>query len=279
MSSTTQISIGQDDFAYVRDIVRRHSAVVLDAGKEWFVESRLAPLAEGLGLESAGELIARARVRPSGSLHREVIEALMTNETLFFRDYYPFDALRRVLLPQLMETRASERRINFWSAACSSGQEPYSVGMLIRDGFPSLAEWNVQILATDISSSMVARAKVGEYNQIEMNRGLPAAMLVRYFEQQSKHWRIGERIRRMVDFRVMNLAEPWPSLPSMDVVFLRNVLMYFDQETKKAILEKVRRLLRPDGWLLLGSAETTLNIHPAFEPVKIERAICYRLRK
>ncbi len=278
MDSTPALSIGAGELHYVRNLVREHSAVVLDEGKEWLVESRLAQLAEQAGAESVGELLSRLRIQPLGCLHRQVIEALMTNETSFFRDFFPFEALEKSLLPALATARAAERTLRIWSAACSSGQEPYSIAMLIHDAFPTLAGWSVRILASDISSEMIARARAGTYNQVEVNRGLPAAMLVRHFEKDERHWRISERIRGRIELRELNLAAEWPPLPLMDVIFLRNALIYFAQETKKAILEKVRSVLRPDGYLFLGSSETTLNIDPAFEPVKVERAIGYRLR-
>lgn len=279
MNSTPASCIGASTFSYVRELVHQYSGVTLDPGKEWLVETRLAPIAEQAGAPSVDALVSGLRIRPFGDAHRRVIDALMTHETLFFRDFFPFEEFKRSLLPKLMEARAPERRLRVWSAACASGQEPYSIAMLIRDGFPALLDWNVQILATDISSDMIARARSGSYNQVEVNRGLPAALLVKHFEKQGNHWVVSERIRDMVELRELNLAKEWPSLPQMDVIFLRNVLIYFDRETKKSILDRLRRLLRPDGYLLLGSAETTLGLDPAFEPIKMERAICYRLRE
>jgi chemotaxis protein methyltransferase CheR len=278
MSLAATASLRAGDFDYVAGLVYRHAAVVLDDGKEWLVESRLAGLAELSGAASVGELLARLRGSPFGDLHRRVIDALLTHETLFFRDYVPFEALQRGILPALIEKRRSERRLTFWSAACSSGQEAYSIAMVIHDALPDLAEWRVRILASDISAAMVARARAASYSQVEINRGLPAAMLVKHFEQQGPRWVIAEPLRRLVELRELNLAASWPPLPPMDVIFLRNVLIYLDQETRRSILERVRRLLRPDGCLVLGSAETTLTIDPAFEPLKVGRAVCYRLR-
>src|SRR5262249_50861370 len=156
--------------------------------------------------------------------------------------------------------RRNERRLYVWCAACSSGQEPYSIALLVREHFPELAGWQVSLLATDLSGEVLAKARAGRYNQIEINRGLPAALMVKYFRQHGSAWELSEDVRRMVDFREMNLARPWPFLPRMDLVFLRNVMIYFDIETKKAILGRAARLLRPDGYLVLGGAETTLNL-------------------
>ncbi len=278
MNSVRTVGIGASELLYVSQLVHKHSAVTLDPGKEWFVESRLAPLVEHAGLASTSELIATLRARPFGCLHKQAIEALMTQETSFFRDLYPFEALQKRILPELIAARGPQRSLQLWSAACASGQEPYSLAMLIRDGFPMLNDWSVRILATDISSEMLERTRAGTYNQVEVNRGLPAAMLVKHFEKQDKPWRVNDHLRRMIELRQLNLAAEWPSMPSMDVIFLRNVLIYFDIATKKSILAKIRRLLRPDGYLVLGSAETTFHLDPSFEPVKVERTICYKLR-
>ena len=278
MTTPVTTSLRAGDFEYVADLVYRLSAVVLEEGKEWLVESRLAALAERSGAASVSELLARLRSSPAGELHRRVIDALLTHETLFFRDYFPFEALQRTILPELLERRRAERRLTFWSAACSSGQEAYSIAMVVQDGMPDLARWRVRILASDISAEMVTRARAASYSQVEINRGLPAAMLVKHFEQQGPRWVIAEPLRRLVELRELNLAASWPPLPPMDVIFLRNVLIYLDQDARKSILERVRHLLRPEGYLVLGSAETTLTIDPAFEPLKVGRAICYRLR-
>jgi chemotaxis protein methyltransferase CheR len=278
MPTAQASSISPQDFQYVRDLVRLHSAIVLEPGKEWLVECRLLPIAHRLGAGSVGELVARLQTLAFGQVHRQVIEAITTNETSFFRDYSPFQALRTAVIPELARRRESDRRLHIWSAGCSSGQEPYSISMLIREDFPALASWNIRLLATDISAEVLERAREGSYTQMEVNRGLPASLLVKYFEKQGPRWRIHSSLRHAVEFREVNLAGEWPALPPMDLIFLRNVLIYFDVATKKRILDRVRRVLRSDGHLFLGSAETTINLDPAFEPVQIGKVICYRVR-
>jgi chemotaxis protein methyltransferase CheR len=265
------------DFQLVRKLLMERSAVVLEPGKEYLVESRLAPLVQQMNLGSIGELIDRLRHRPDNGLHRQIVEAMVTTESSFFRDHHPFEALRKVVIPDLLARRGDERCLNIWCAACSSGQEPYSLAMLLREHFPELATWRVTLLATDISQEVLARARQGRYHQIEVNRGLPASHLVRYFEQHGTHWQIKAVVRNMIDFQEINLAQAWPILPRMDLVLLRNVMIYFAVETKKNILGKMARLLKPDGYLLLGGAETTLNLDESYERVEPLKAGAYQL--
>ncbi len=191
---------------------------------------------------------------------------------------HPYEALRGHILPEMIRLRSNTRRLNIWSMACSSGQEPYSIAMVLKDGFPQVNGWNTRILATDLSTEMIARGKAGAYSQLEINRGLPAAMLTRYFKREGLEWRVGDDLKRMIEFRAMNLVESWPPLGTMDIVFLRNVLIYFDLETRKSIFMRLRRTLAPDGYLMLGGAETALNIDDTFERVAIGRGVAYRLR-
>jgi chemotaxis protein methyltransferase CheR len=223
--------------------------------------------------------VRRLQAEPFHGLHRQAVEALTTNETSFFRDFHPFEALKKFALPDLIARRAAERELSIWCAACSSGQEPYSLAMLIREGFPQLASWKVTILGTDLSTEILARAREGRYSQLEVNRGLPASLLVKYFQKQGGEWYLRDDIRRMVDYQSVNLASAWPFLLPVDVVMMRNVLIYFGVETKKEILAKMRRVLKPDGYLFLGAAETTFSIDDSFELVQFERATCYRVRK
>jgi chemotaxis protein methyltransferase CheR len=267
------------DFDYLRKLVREQSAIVLEPGKEYLVEARLATLVRQEGLGSMQDLVAKLRSHHSGPLHTRVVEAMTTNETLFFRDPFVFEALRTAALPELVERRRPERRLEIWSAACSSGQEPYSVAMLLREHFPEVTGWRTSILATDLSTQMLARAAEGRYSQLEVNRGLPATMLTKYFSRQGMHWQVGDELKRAIEFRPMNLDAPWPTLPQMDVVLLRNVLIYFDMETKRRIVANVRKVLRRDGYLFLGGAETLLNVDDAFERVTLGKAACYRLRR
>jgi chemotaxis protein methyltransferase CheR len=212
-------------------------------------------------------------------LHRQAVEAMTTNETSFFRDFHPFEALRKFVLPELIPRRTAERELNIWCGASSSGQEPYSVAMLIRENFPQLMSWKTRILATDLSADILARAREGRYSQLEVNRGLPASLLVKYFQKRAGDWYLRDDVRRMVDYQIVNLATAWPLLPPMDIVMIRNVLIYFGLETKREILAKVQRLLKPDGYLFLGAAETTFGINDSFERIQFERATCYQIKK
>lgn len=265
------------EFDYIRDLVYTRAAIVLDDGKEYLVESRLQPLARRLAAGSIPMLVQRLRSEPLNAVHNEVVEAMTTNETSFFRDRYPFDAMSQHVLPALAVMRGGAP-LTIWSAACSSGQEPYSLGMLIHEKFPELLQGRLRCYASDISTLMLSRAVEGRYSHLEVNRGLPAQLLVKYFERRGIDWEIKGSVRRMVEFRQMNLAAPWAPLPPMDVVFMRNVLIYFDTDTKRAILERLRRVLKPDGFLFLGAAETTLNLDDSYERVMFDKATCYRLR-
>lgn len=272
-------TLNPSDFNFIRDLVRRHSAIALEADKAYLIEMRLGPVARQAGFASLQELIASLRAQPQAHpLQRQVVEAITTHETSFFRDLHPFEALRNTVLPELLDKRWP-LNLSIWCAACSSGQEPYSIAMLMRQHFPTLAYHRVRIIATDLSGAIIERAREGVYSQIEVNRGLPAALLSRYFDKQGLCWRIRPEIRRMVEFQQGNLAEAWPPMPPLDVVFMRNVLIYFDVSTKKAILSKIRQVLKPDGYLFLGSSETTLNLDADFEPVSMGKSLCYQLRQ
>jgi len=272
------MTITATDFDYISTMVRDRSAIVLDHGKEYLIEARLLPLARQRGTGTVAGLVHELRQAPAGPLRDLVVEAMTTNETSFFRDVHPFAALSDHILPDLVRARGGERSLNIWCAACSSGQEPYSIAMLIHDIVGADSAWRVRLLATDLSPAMLARTREGAYSQFEVNRGLPVSMLVRHFRKEGLHWQIEEPLRRMIETRLVNLDNDLPSMPSMDIIFLRNVLIYFDIETKRQILARVRRVLRPDGYLVLGGAETTLNLDDAFERVQIGRAPVYRLR-
>lgn len=263
------------DFDYIRDLLYSQGAVVLDEGKDYLVESRLLPLVREHQLDSLEELVHRLRSQPLNGLHTTVFEAMLTGESSFFRDHHPFEALRKSVLPELIERRRDERSLVIWCAACSTGQEPYSIALLIREHFPQLDSWDVRLIATDISGEALARARAGRFNRIEVSRGLPVQLLVKYFEQDKQDWVIKDDVRRMIEFRQMNLAVPWPPLPQADLVFLRNVMIYFDVPTKRAILQRVRSVLRPGGYLTLGGAESTLNLDDSFTRVWFERAGYY----
>jgi chemotaxis protein methyltransferase CheR len=265
------------DFAAICRLLQERSAIVLEAGKEYLVETRLIPLVRQLNLTSIGELIVQLRSQPGNGLQRQIVEALVTSETSFFRDHHPFDALRKTAIPDLMERRRGERRLNVWCAACSTGQEPYSLVLLFREHFPELLGWQIQMLASDLSQPVLARAREGRFGQIEVNRGLPATFLIKYFDQHGTSWQLKPALRNMVQFQEINLAGPWPPMPPMDLVLLRNVMIYFDVNMKKAILGRLARLLRPDGYLLLGGAETTINLDDSFRRVDPVKAGFYQL--
>jgi chemotaxis protein methyltransferase CheR len=265
------------EFDVIRKLLRDQSAIDLDSGKQYLVESRLAPMLRRLNLSSIAELVAQLRYQPGNGLCRQVVEAMVTTESSFFRDHHPFEALRQVVIPDLIKRRRDERRLHIWCAASSHGQEPYSIALLFREHFPELAGWKVSLLASDISREVLARAREGRYNQIEVNRGLPAALLVKHFEQHGTDWQLKPAIRSMVDFQEINLAQPWPSLPRMDLILIRNVMIYFDVETKKNILGRLARLLRPDAYLILGGAETTINLDDSYRRVEPIKAGLYQM--
>jgi chemotaxis protein methyltransferase CheR len=262
-------------FDFVRDLVQRESAIVLTPGKEYLVEARLLPLARKQGSIDVSDFVDHLRSRPDRAAQQLVVEALTTNETSWFRDSEPFSLLSSTLVPDVLRSRSDDRCLRIWSAACSSGQEPYSIAMLLGDQLRS-AGWTCQIVGTDISEAMLERAREGRYSQLEMNRGMPAPMLVRHFQRAGAEWQVSAEIRRMVAYRKLNLAAPLPVLPSFDIVFLRNVLIYFDTATKRSILQRVRGVMRPESYLVLGAAETTLGIDESWERVALGRTSVHR---
>ncbi|MEY2785308.1 MAG: hypothetical protein RL277_1518 [Planctomycetota bacterium] len=270
------MSIAQEDFDYLRTLVRQRSAIVLETGKEYLVESRLAPLAREVGVEGIPGLVMLLRTDPRGQISNKVVDAMTTNETSFFRDLNPFEALRLKVLPDLIAARGKERVLNLWCGAASSGQEPYTIAMTLREHFPQLNEWRIRFLATDISKEMLRRSRAGIYSQLEVNRGLPAKYLVKYFEQKGAEWQVRKDLRDMIEFSELNLAQPLPPMPKLDIVFLRNVLIYFDLATKRDILARVRGALHPEGYLFLGGSETTLNVDDQFRREACEKTFVYR---
>jgi chemotaxis protein methyltransferase CheR len=270
------MSLSPTDLAFVANLVRRESSIVLGPDKEYLIEARLLPVARETGAANVGDLVARFQRTPDPQVRQRVVEALTTNETSWFRDREPFKALTETVLPHLVQARPTSRRLRVWSAACSSGQEPYSLSIELQRSLP--AGWGYEILGTDISTEMLDRARQGEYSQVEVNRGLPAQLLLEHFERVGAYWRITPALRRAVTFQQLNLAGPLPALAPFDVVFLRNVLIYFDVETKRSVLRSVAKLLRPDGWLFLGGAETTIGVDDNYVRVTAGRTSAYRLR-
>ncbi|WP_104524326.1 CheR family methyltransferase [Blastococcus atacamensis] len=269
------MSLTATSFDWVRELVRKESAIVLQPGKEYLVEARLLPIARQMGLPDVTKLVETVRVRPDAENTRRIVEALTTNETSWFRDGDPFTALTSTVVPALLAARGANERLQIWSAASSSGQEPYTIAMLLDDALPNAAS-RVSITATDLSREMVQRTKAGRFSQLEVNRGLPAPMLVRHFQRAGTEWEVSPTLRRMVTASECNLAAPLPRMGPFDVVYLRNVLIYFDLPTKQLILRRVRDLMRPDGWLFLGAAETTLGVDDSWERVVIGRSSAYR---
>ena len=265
------------DFAYIKELVEHSVGNVLEAQRDYVVESRLQNVVEKTGTKSVQGLINKMRQGGGEALSRQVVESLVNNETMFFRDMHPFEILRKEVIPELMVRQARDRTINIWSAACSSGQEPYSLAMLILENFPQLADWQVRIMASDFSQAILNRAMLGRYSQIEANRGLPAKYLIKYFDRNGLNWQIRNNVREMVTFLEVNLSNPWPAMPRMDVMLLRNALIYFDVAAKRQALSQVEKVLKPGGYLFLGAAETTINLSQAFER-RFEKAACYQLR-
>lgn len=266
-------------FAYLQKLLLRRTGTLLEAGKEYVVETRLHGLASGEGFGSVAALLEGLQTEEeSGPLHGKVAEAMLNGETSFFRDLYPFETLRDTLLPEIIAKRETSRHLNIWSAATASGQEAYSLAMMLLESFPQLASWRVKLIASDVSVAMLSRARSGVFSQIEVNRGLPARLMLKYFDRAGTEWIIQSRVRQMVEFQQLNLAVPWPGLPPMDIILMRNVLLYFSLETRKTILTQVGRVLRPDGYLFLGGGETTLITDKSFESIRAGKAVCYRVR-
>ncbi|MGH6769899.1 MAG: CheR family methyltransferase [Xanthobacteraceae bacterium] len=261
------------DYDYLRKLVKERSGLVLSADKQYLVESRLLPVARKAGLSGLSELVQQINGANAQSLVVEVVEAMMTNESFFFRDKIPFEHFRETIVPRLLATRAAQRRLRIWCAAASTGQEPYSLAMCLKELAPLVAGWRIDILATDLSNEVLQKARSGIYSQFEVQRGLPIQMLVKYFTQIGETWQIAPDIRAMVQFRSLNLLGDFTSLGVFDVVFCRNVLIYFDQETKVSVLERLARLIDRDGYLVLGAAETVVGLTDAFKPVADKRGL------
>lgn len=261
------MSLSDVDFDFVRRLVRQHSAIQLEDSKSYLAEARLERLARLEGIKSSRELIDRVRNEGSKDLQQRVVQAMTTNETLFFRDNHPYEVLKSQIIPDLIKTNAASKRLTIWSAACSTGQEPYSIAMLIHRNFPQLSDWEVRIIASDLSQEVLERAMRGRFNQLEVNRGLSVEYLLRYFDRHGLEWQIKDEIRSMITFAQMNLIANWPPLPIVDIVFLRNVMIYFDLDTKRTILARMSRVVRTGGYLVLGASESTMSMQTQFDPI------------
>jgi len=262
-----------EDFDYISTLLRSRSGLVLTQDKAYLLESRLMPIARKNELQSVDDLIGKMRKAASDSLVTEVMEAMTTNESFFFRDQKPFDLFRDEILPDLMERRASKRSFRIWCAAASSGQEPYSLSILLKEAAAKLSGWRHEIIGTDISLDILDKAKSGKYTQFEVQRGLPIQLLIKYFDKVEDQWQIKPEIRQMVSYKYFNLLDALSPLGTFDIVFCRNVLIYFDQPTKSKVLDQIANLMPGDGLLFLGGAETVLGITDRFKPVKGQRGV------
>jgi chemotaxis protein methyltransferase CheR len=261
------------DYEYLRKLLKARSGLVLSAEKHYLVESRLLPVARKAGLSNLIGLVARLRAPDAEQLTVEVVEAMTTNESLFFRDKVPFDHFRDTIMPTLLAARAASRRIRIWCAAAATGQEPYTLAMCLKEMGKELRGWRIEIVATDLSTGVLTRAKNGVYSQFEVQRGLSAMMLIKYFSQVGEAWQIAPEIRGMVKFMPLNLLNDFSHLGRFDLVFCRNVLIYFDQATKIDVLERIADVTERDGYLVLGGAETVTGLTERFRSVADKRSL------
>ena len=260
------------DYEYLRKLLKERSGLDLSADKQYLVESRLLPLARKSSLPGIPELVAKMK-GGGDALTAEVVEAMTTNETFFFRDKIPFDHLREAVLPALVQARAARRALRIWCAASSTGQEPYSIAMCLKEAGPLLSGWRTEIVATDLSLAVLEKSKSGVFSQFEVQRGLPIQLLVKYFTQNGELWQISSELRAMVQHRQLNLLQDFSHLGTFDIIFCRNVLIYFDQNTKTNIFERLSRMLEPDGVLALGAAESVVGITNTFKPYPERRGL------
>ena len=260
------------DYEYLRKLLKDQSGLDLSADKQYLIESRLVPLSRKAGLPGIPELVQKMKAG-SASLVAQVVEAMTTNETFFFRDKIPFDHFRQSIMPEILKARTARKSVRIWCAAGSTGQEPYSLAMCLKEMESQLAGWRVEIIATDLSQEVLEKSKTGLYSQFEVQRGLPIQMLVKYFKQNGEFWQINPDIRAMVQHRALNLLHDFSQLGTFDVIFCRNVLIYFDQDTKINIFSRLCKITEPDGFLVLGAAETVVGLTDAFKPYPDKRGL------
>lgn len=270
------MACSDSDYAYLREVVLEQSANRIDPSRNALFDARLTPIAQKAGATSLKDFVKLLKVDRTTQLHRAVAEAMTINETSFFRDLRPFEMLRETILPRLIEQRQQSRRLRIWSAASSTGQEAYSLAMLIAEHFPLLAAWDVKVIGTDISRYVVNYAQQGRYRRLEVNRGLPARMLLKYLTRDGEEWEVSARIRSMCEFQYANLCEPLPKLPVFDLVLLRNVLLYFPPQDRSYLFGGVYRQMAPDGCLVLGNAEQAEDSTDLFEIEFASNSYCYR---
>jgi chemotaxis protein methyltransferase CheR len=261
------------DYEYLRRLLKTRSGLVLSSEKHYLVESRLLPVARKAGLFNLTGLVAKLRGPDSERLIVEVVEAMTTNESFFFRDKIPFDHFRETIMPALLTARAASRRIRIWCAAAATGQEPYSLAIALKEMGKDLRGWRIEIVATDLSTEVLEKAKSGIYSQFEVQRGLPSLMLIKYFAQLGETWQIAPELRGMVKFMPLNLLNDFSHLGRFDLVLCRNVLIYFDQVTKIGVLERIASVTERDGFLMLGGAETVIGLTDCFKPFPNKRGL------
>jgi chemotaxis protein methyltransferase CheR len=260
------------DYEYLRKILKDHSGLDLSADKQYLIESRLLPLSRKCGVSGIGELVQKMK-GGSSSIIAQVVEAMTTNETFFFRDKVPFEHFRDTIMPDVLKARAGRKSVRIWCAAGSTGQEPYSLAMSLKEMGAALAGWRIEIIATDLSKEVLEKSKSGIYSQFEVQRGLPIQLLVKYFKQNGEFWQIGPELRAMVQHRQLNLLHDFSQLGVFDIIFCRNVLIYFDQDTKINIFGRLARTMEPDGFLVLGAAETVVGLTDVFKPFPDKRGL------
>ena len=260
------------DYEYLRKLLKDHSGLDLSADKQYLIESRLLPLSRKCGVPGIGELVQKMK-SGSSSIIAQVVEAMTTNETFFFRDKIPFDHFRDTIMPEMLKARASRKSIRIWCAAGSTGQEPYSLAMSLKEMGAALAGWRVEIIATDLSTEVLEKSKSGVYSQFEVQRGLPIQLLVKYFKQNGELWQVSPELRAMVQHRQLNLLHDFSQLGTFDIIFCRNVLIYFDQDTKINIFGRLAKAMEGDGFLVLGAAETVVGLTDVFKPFPDKRGL------
>lgn len=265
--------MNSSDFELMQELLRSRSGLVVTRDKIYLLESRLTPLARRNGMESLDELVSKIRTENDATLINEVVDAMTTNESFFFRDKNPFDAMEQSILPALRESRANTKRLRIWCAAASSGQEPYSLGLILKEKWDMWKDWNIEIIGTDISTKILDKARKGMYSQFEVQRGLPVQMMIKYFTQKGDLWELSDEIRSMVQYKEMNLLDSFDGMGKFDVIFCRNVLIYFDTDNKASVLDRMYEHLAPDGSVFLGAAETVLGITDRFKPVRGLRGV------
>jgi chemotaxis protein methyltransferase CheR len=264
--------VNPPDYEYLRKVLKDLSGLDLSADKQYLIESRLLPLARKSGIADIGDLVQKMK-GGSSALISQVVEAMTTNETFFFRDKVPFDHLRDTIMPEVLRARAARKSIRIWCAAGSTGQEPYSIAMCLKEMGAALAGWRIEILATDLSQEVLEKSKAGIYSQFEVQRGLPIQLLVKYFKQIGELWQINPELRGMVQHRQLNLLHDFSQLGTFDIIFCRNVLIYFDQDTKSRIFARLAKAIEPDGFLVLGAAETVVGLTEVFKPFPDRRGL------